>query len=842
MVSHKQPQNNGNLQPHPFVRLILTSCILFATLATTVRASFSVSGNIIPSTHTSTSASASASASSTAFGRSRSSALFVHFPSSDSNNARHTRTSYSYGYSSTSTSIPPSSPINGHGDRMIITRGGTAMNMKTNMNTDSDHSDTKTKNDKNIHIDIPIFQLISELAIQTLYQSDLKRDAKGKGRNAGAQGSSATNWIDDKSSFALKSAMDQMRITFPDAVDGLDRDEAISWIRWMKSSPMPLVINLTNDLKQASNNYKSFDEMLQALAGGGGGAGVRVAKSDFLSRISCKVILLPSGAEIRKPLLERTGTIVFGKLLYGGVSRYRLLGSSTSNRPPRRVGEKTSIWENNSDGGDGAPCWVQFGGTERKYQAVDMGAAAIFEISLSGKKEEPKLGNDGDDHDDSASATRTKGEMQLKRIDWSPMKMFSEQSRSFDGDGTRTPAANDADVLMGNSAMNLGGKNRNDAFTNEFKSSVGGLGDQIEVIVRRVLDGRVIRPVDEGSVFAGGDADSDANASAGDAETSLVEMTDGELYQAAMEADELALLGLTPVKGLLLYGPPGCGKTALAREISRALRARSPKILSAPELLDRWVGSSEKQIRQLFADAEAELAACNGDATKSALHVIVIDEIDAVFRRRTSAEDSGEATRSSAVNQILSKLDGVHAIPNVLVIGMTNRRELLDPALLRPGRLEVQILVPKPDTEGRREILNIHFGALRQKGRLSWPLCCAIDGVRYDGDREENADADPRSRLQSNIIDSESKPSGSTLRKRDKVAHAIRQAARGVSLQGRNFDLAAVTVGYSGADLAGLVRCAGSMALSRTRMTGSGIDGLYITLDDVQAAMKEVEL
>ena len=188
---------------------------------------------------------------------------------------------------------------------------------------------------------------------------------------------------------------------------------------------------------------------------------------------------------------------------------------------------------------------------------------------------------------------------------------------------------------------------------------------------------------------------------------------------------------------IILYGPPGCGKTALAREISRALRARSPKILSAPELLDRWVGSSEKQIRQLFADAEAELSACNGDATKSALHVIV--------------------------NQILPKLDGVNEIPNVVVIGMTNRRELLDPALLRPGRLEVQILVPKPDTEGRREILNIHFGALRQKGRLSWPLCCAIDGVWYDGDREENADADPRSRLQSNITDSESKPSGSTL-------------------------------------------------------------------------------
>ena len=89
------------------------------------------------------------------------------------------------------------------------------------------------------------------------------------------------------------------------------------------------------------------------------------------------------------------------------------------------------------------------------------------------------------------------------------------------------------------------------------------------------------------------------------------------------------------------------------------------------------MGGSERLVRELFHDAEAELASVNGDASRSALHVIVIDEIDAVFRKRSSAEDSGEATRSSTVNQILSKLDGVQAQPNVLLIGMTNRRELL---------------------------------------------------------------------------------------------------------------------------------------------------------------------
>jgi SpoVK/Ycf46/Vps4 family AAA+-type ATPase len=231
----------------------------------------------------------------------------------------------------------------------------------------------------------------------------------------------------------------------------------------------------------------------------------------------------------------------------------------------------------------------------------------------------------------------------------------------------------------------------------------------------------------------------------------------------------------------------------------------------------------------LFADAEAELAACNGDANKSALHVIVIDEIDAVFRKRTSAEDSGEATRSSAVNQILSKLDGVNAIPNVLLIGMTNRRELLDPALLRPGRLEVQILVPKPDTKGRREILNIHFDALRKKGRLSKPLCCAIDGVRYN----EGIEGDDAGDFTQQVVQAPT-------RKRDKVKKILLQVA---PLPRRNFDLAAVTDGYSGADLAGLVRCAGSIALARTRQVlGSGIDELLITLDDVKLAMKEVTL
>jgi vesicle-fusing ATPase len=372
----------------------------------------------------------------------------------------------------------------------------------------------------------------------------------------------------------------------------------------------------------------------------------------------------------------------------------------------------------------------------------------------------------------------------------------------------------------------LAGSQLNEAYVQDFSATVGGLRPQIETIVRRVLDGRVVRPADE---IPGSARATVASHPSGGGHVSC------DPFTAQQDAEVLAALGLAPVRGLLLHGPPGTGKTLLAREISRALRARAPKIVAAPELLDRWVGGSEKAVRSLFADAEAELASVQGDPTKSALHVIVIDEIDAVFRHRSGAagpssgqgtggasSDSGEATRSSVVNQILAKLDGVNAVPNVLLVGMTNRRELIDSALLRPGRLEVQIEIPLPSQEGRREILQIHFGPLRRQGRLSEPLCRAIDGPAAAA-----AAAAP--------------PSG----KRERLFRAVAGAGRGrwrIPPAGRSrpVDLAAATPGYSGADLAGLVRCAGSLALARARKDGTGVSGLFVTLDDVRRALDEV--
>jgi len=437
--------------------------------------------------------------------------------------------------------------------------------------------------------------------------------------------------------------------------------------------------------------------------------------------------------------------------------------------------------------------------------------------------------------------------MAINRIPWKPQKMFGFLPNDDDDKSKKDDSDKLLDDLLlqgGDSPMALSGRERNEAFTSNFRSSVGGLSTQIESIVRRVLDGRIIRPADPDDVTP---YDPTARSTTTDDDQSpSTTASPNDLAIAALESEELALLGLTPVRGLLLYGPPGCGKTALAREISRALRARSPKILSAPELLDRWVGGSERLVRDLFVDAEAELAACNGDASLSALHVVVIDEIDAVFRKRSgSADDSGEATRSSVVNQILAKLDGIDAIPNVLMIGMTNRRELLDAALLRPGRLEVQIEIPLPDVAGRREILKIHFDALRERGRLSRPLCRAIDGVSSIGHEKDGETMDASNKPDEDAA-GENDVAITTGRKRRVVKRTIAKlmhALPGNPVAYAYYDLAAnyATREFSGADIAGLVRCAGSIALSRARRDGGGVEGLLITLEDVKQALVEVQ-
>ncbi|EOA84868.1 transport between ER and Golgi ATPase protein [Exserohilum turcicum] len=174
-------------------------------------------------------------------------------------------------------------------------------------------------------------------------------------------------------------------------------------------------------------------------------------------------------------------------------------------------------------------------------------------------------------------------------------------------------------------------------------------------------------------------------------------------------------LGIDHVRGMLLYGPPGTGKTLIARQIGKMLNAREPKVINGPEVLNKYVGASEENIRKMFADAEKEQKE-KGD--ESGLHIIIFDELDAVCKQRGSGAGGGTGVGDSVVNQLLSKLDGVDQLNNILLIGMTNRMDMIDEALLRPGRLEVHLEISLPDESGRAQILKIHTTKMRKNNVL----------------------------------------------------------------------------------------------------------------------------
>ena len=161
-------------------------------------------------------------------------------------------------------------------------------------------------------------------------------------------------------------------------------------------------------------------------------------------------------------------------------------------------------------------------------------------------------------------------------------------------------------------------------------------------------------------------------------------------------------LGISHVKGILLYGFPGCGKTLIARKIGTMISPREPKVINGPEILNKFVGQSEENIRNLFADARKD----------EGLHVIIFDEIDAICKKRGQGGPSSSVS-DSLVNQLLSMIDGVHSLNNIFIIAMTNRKDLLDEALLRAGRIEVHIEVPLPTREGRAQIFRIHTNKMR---------------------------------------------------------------------------------------------------------------------------------
>jgi vesicle-fusing ATPase len=170
-------------------------------------------------------------------------------------------------------------------------------------------------------------------------------------------------------------------------------------------------------------------------------------------------------------------------------------------------------------------------------------------------------------------------------------------------------------------------------------------------------------------------------------------------------------LGINHVRGIILHGPPGTGKTLIARQIGSILNCKEPKIVNGPSLLNKYVGESEENVRKLFADAIA-------DTSGSKLHLIICDEFDAIARKRGSGSSTSSDVNDKIVNQFLSMIDGPNALNNILLICMTNRIDLIDEALIRPGRLELQIEINLPDESGRFQILKIHTKKIKALGYL----------------------------------------------------------------------------------------------------------------------------
>ncbi|CAH0291278.1 Proteasome-associated ATPase [Arthrobacter sp. Bi83] len=194
--------------------------------------------------------------------------------------------------------------------------------------------------------------------------------------------------------------------------------------------------------------------------------------------------------------------------------------------------------------------------------------------------------------------------------------------------------------------------------------------------------------------------------------------------------------GLKAPKGILLYGPPGCGKTLIAKAVANSLAARAAERsgnidlksyflnIKGPELLDKYVGETERHIRLIFSRAREK-------ASDGSPVVVFFDEMDSLFRTRGTGISSDVET--TIVPQLLSEIDGVERLDNVIVIGASNREDMIDPAILRPGRLDVKVKIQRPDAEAAADIFNKYI-------TTDLPFH-EDDLAEHDGDVEATVDA-----------------------------------------------------------------------------------------------------
>jgi proteasome-associated ATPase len=194
---------------------------------------------------------------------------------------------------------------------------------------------------------------------------------------------------------------------------------------------------------------------------------------------------------------------------------------------------------------------------------------------------------------------------------------------------------------------------------------------------------------------------------------------------------------LAPPKGILLYGPPGCGKTLIAKAVANSLAKKVAERtgrqegrsyflnIKGPELLNKYVGETERHIRLVFQRAREK-------ASEGMPVIVFFDEMDSLFRTRGSGVSSD--VENTIVPQLLSEIDGVESLENVIVIGASNREDMIDPAILRPGRLDVKIKIQRPDAEAARDILSkyltpdlpLHADDLGEYGQDAEATCAAM--------------------------------------------------------------------------------------------------------------------